>query len=179
MKMERERISPKRQSVWPGLQSTPFLSLCLAASLLPFLLFSLSPSPSLSISNSLSLQMMQTHAYWHWRQQSALVTCKLCPSAHRAFSSRSLGTKWSCDLMLLTHLKWATPFRNQVIELAVFSSPPFASAEEERLNKLCPVRALRCYAERTRAFRQSDQLLCALAHVQKADLYQNRASPVG
>ena len=30
-----------------------------------------------------------------------------------------------------------TPFRNQVIELAVFSPPPFASAEEERLNKLC------------------------------------------
>src|SRR4029434_8668178 len=51
-----------------------------------------------------------------------------------------------------------TPFRNQVIELAVFSPPPFASPEEERLNKLCPVRALRCYAERTRAFRQSDQL---------------------
>src|SRR4029434_9295041 len=41
----------------------------------------------------------------------------------------------------------ATPFRNQVIELAVFSPPPFASAEEERLNKLCPVRALRCYVE--------------------------------
>ena len=52
----------------------------------------------------------------------------------------------------------ATPFRNQVIELAVFSPPPFASAEEERLNKLCPVRALRCYVERTGAFRQSDQL---------------------
>ena len=52
----------------------------------------------------------------------------------------------------------ATPFHNQVIELAVFSPPPFASAEEERLNKLCPVRTLRCYAERTRAFRQSDQL---------------------
>ena len=52
----------------------------------------------------------------------------------------------------------ATPFRNQVIELAVFSPPPFASAEEERLNKLCPVRALRCYVERTGAFRQLDQL---------------------
>src|SRR4029434_4688885 len=51
-----------------------------------------------------------------------------------------------------------TPFRNQVIELAVFSPPPFASAEEERLNKLCPVRALCCYVERTVAFRQSDQL---------------------
>src|SRR4029434_2443530 len=51
-----------------------------------------------------------------------------------------------------------TPFRNQVIELAVFSPPPFASAEEESLNKLCPVRALRCYAECTRALRQSDQL---------------------
>ena len=51
-----------------------------------------------------------------------------------------------------------TPFRNQVIELAVFSPPPFASAEEERLNKLCLVRALQCYVERTGAFRQSDQL---------------------
>ena len=40
----------------------------------------------------------------------------------------------------------------------MFSPPPFASAEEERLNKLCPVRALRCYVERTGAFRQSDQL---------------------
>src|SRR4029434_11043935 len=52
----------------------------------------------------------------------------------------------------------ATPFRNQVIELAVFSPPPFASAEEERLNKLVPVCAFRCYVERTGAFRQSDQL---------------------
>src|SRR4029434_10148428 len=52
----------------------------------------------------------------------------------------------------------ATPFCNEVIELAVFSPPPFASAEEERLNKLCPVRALRCYVEHTGAFRQSDQL---------------------
>ena len=50
-----------------------------------------------------------------------------------------------------------TPFRNQMIELAVFSPPPFASVEEERLNKL-PVRALQCYVERTGAFRQSDQL---------------------
>ena len=38
-----------------------------------------------------------------------------------------------------------TPFRNQMIELAVFSPPPFASAEEKRLIKLCPVRVLRCY----------------------------------
>lgn len=52
----------------------------------------------------------------------------------------------------------STPFRNQVIELVSFSPPPFASAEEEQLNKLCPVRALRCYVERTRSFRQSDQL---------------------
>src|SRR4029434_8409937 len=52
----------------------------------------------------------------------------------------------------------ATPFRNQVIELAVFSPPPFVSAEEEPLNRLCPVRALRCSLERTGAFRQSDQL---------------------
>src|SRR4029434_10427968 len=52
----------------------------------------------------------------------------------------------------------ATPFRNQVIELAVFSPPPFASAEEERFISLCPVCARRCYVERTGEFRQSDQL---------------------
>src|SRR4029434_550715 len=84
------------------------------------------------------------------------MTCKPCQSVHRAFSTRSLVTEWLCDLMLLTHLKLWQP--HSVIELAVFSPPPFASAEEERLNKLCPVRALHCYAERTRAFRQSDQL---------------------
>src|SRR4029434_7404006 len=42
-------------------------------------------------------------------QQSALVTCKPCPSAHRAFSSRWLGTKWLCDRMLLIHLRWWQP----------------------------------------------------------------------
>ena len=89
--------------------------------------------------------------YWHWRQQSALVS----PSC--------LQFSIAGDRVVMrpnaayTPKVVVTPFRNQGIEL-LFSPPPFSSAEEERLNKLCPVRALRCYVERTRAFRQSDQL---------------------
>src|SRR4029434_2374947 len=52
----------------------------------------------------------------------------------------------------------ATPFRNQVIELAVFSPPSFASAEEESLTQLRAARALRCEVERNGEFRQSDRL---------------------
>ena len=73
----------------------------------------------------------------------------------------------------------ATPFRNQVIELAVFSHPPLASAEEERLNKLCPVRALQCYVKRTGRSDNRISCPCASAHKPEADLYQNRASPGG
>src|SRR4029434_3636275 len=40
----------------------------------------------------------------------------------------------------------ATPFRNQGIELAVFSPPPFESAEEERLIRCVPVCDISCVA---------------------------------
>ncbi|XP_076128603.1 uncharacterized protein LOC143109685 [Alosa pseudoharengus] len=50
------------------------------------------------------------------------------------------------------------PLQSQVIELASFSPPPFASVEEETLHKLCPVRALRLYLDRTKEFRCCDQL---------------------
>ena len=46
-----------------------------------------------------------------------------------------------------------TPF-----ELKAFYPPPFASPRQQKLNELCPVRALRIYIERTRGFRESDQL---------------------
>src|SRR4029434_6989154 len=60
----------------------------------------------------------------------------------------------TCSHRAYTPKVVATPFRNQVIELAV-----------SRLLLLRPLRALRCYAERTRAFRQSDQLfVCFGAH---------------
>ena len=52
------------------------------------------------------------------------------------------------------------------IELMAFHPPPFSSPEEQRLNSLCPVRALRTYMEKTRDFRRADQLFvsCALSH---------------
>ncbi|XP_048019539.1 uncharacterized protein LOC125250806 [Megalobrama amblycephala] len=48
----------------------------------------------------------------------------------------------------------STPFRAQVISLSAL--PP--SADEQELELLCPVRALRTYVERSQPFRQSDQL---------------------
>ncbi len=44
------------------------------------------------------------------------------------------------------------------LELRAFYPPPFASSEQQKLNALCPVCALRIYTERTRGFRESDQL---------------------
>ncbi|KAI2646365.1 Gag-Pol polyprotein [Labeo rohita] len=48
----------------------------------------------------------------------------------------------------------STPFRAQVITLSAL--PP--SEEDQELNLLCPVRALRMYIERSASFRQSEQL---------------------
>ncbi|KAK0145714.1 hypothetical protein N1851_015374 [Merluccius polli] len=55
------------------------------------------------------------------------------------------------------------------IELLAFHSPPFSSREQERLNALCPVRALRVYVDRTAGFRKSEQLFvsCATSHLGK------------
>ena len=44
------------------------------------------------------------------------------------------------------------------MEFNVFYPPPFTSAEQRRLHKLCPVRALRAYVSRTLWFRKADQL---------------------
>ncbi|KAL0171004.1 hypothetical protein M9458_035600, partial [Cirrhinus mrigala] len=48
----------------------------------------------------------------------------------------------------------STPFRAQVITLSALPS----SEEDQELNLLCPVRALRTYIERSTSFRQSEQL---------------------
>ena len=47
---------------------------------------------------------------------------------------------------------------NTPVELVAFHPPPFASAEDERLNGLCPVRALRLYCQKTTAGRKTSQL---------------------
>ncbi|XP_050958769.1 LOW QUALITY PROTEIN: uncharacterized protein LOC127160164 [Labeo rohita] len=51
---------------------------------------------------------------------------------------------------------------NQV-DLMAFHPPPFSSPEEERLHCLCPVRALRCYVNRTKALQKSNQLFVSWA----------------
>lgn len=54
-------------------------------------------------------------------------------------------------------------FTSEVLELSAFHPPPFSSPEDERLNALCPVRALQTYINRTSAFRKSDQLFISWA----------------
>ena len=49
------------------------------------------------------------------------------------------------------------------IELYAFYPPPFSSEEQEKLNTLCPVRALRAYVDRTAGIRKSDQLFVSWA----------------
>ncbi len=41
----------------------------------------------------------------------------------------------------------STSFRSQVVTLHSFHPPPFASSEDEKLQMLCPVRALKMYVE--------------------------------
>ncbi len=43
------------------------------------------------------------------------------------------------------------------LETAIYHSP-FSSAEQQKLNALCPVRSLHIYTKRTKEFRESDQL---------------------
>ncbi len=49
------------------------------------------------------------------------------------------------------------------LELRAFYPPPFSSSEERKLHTLCPVRALRYYVNRTRSFRNNDQLFVSWA----------------
>lgn len=53
------------------------------------------------------------------------------------------------------------------LELTAFQPPPFTSSDHQRLNTLCPVRALRIYVDRTAAFRLSDQLFVSWANPYK------------
>lgn len=45
-----------------------------------------------------------------------------------------------------------------LVGLAAFQPPLHSTAEERRLHMLCPFHALHVYVERTRAFREADQL---------------------
>ena len=53
-------------------------------------------------------------------------------------------------------------YRRAPMVIRAFHPSP-VTGEEERLHLLCPVRALRCYLERTSPFRQSDRLLVTYA----------------
>ncbi|XP_030199953.1 uncharacterized protein LOC115533546 [Gadus morhua] len=54
-------------------------------------------------------------------------------------------------------------YRCLTVELSAFHPPPFSSAEEQRLDTLCPVRALHVYVRRSAAFRKGDQLFVSWA----------------
>nr|XP_009302985.2 uncharacterized protein LOC103911649 [Danio rerio] len=62
-------------------------------------------------------------------------------------------------------------FSCEGVELSAFHPPPFSSTEDQRLNALCPVRALRAYINRTSSFRRSDQLFISWAP-------PNRGNPI-
>lgn len=53
------------------------------------------------------------------------------------------------------------------VELDAFQPPPHTSPEQQRLHRLCPVRALSAYVDRTRSFRQVDQLFVSWAKPNK------------
>ena len=54
-------------------------------------------------------------------------------------------------------------YKSRVITLDAFFLPPHLNVREERLHKLCPVRALAYYVERTASIRLSTQLLICYA----------------
>ncbi|XP_066524949.1 uncharacterized protein [Hoplias malabaricus] len=54
-------------------------------------------------------------------------------------------------------------YRCPTVELAAFHPPPFNTVEDQKLNCLCPVRALRQYIDRTAGFRRHDQLFVSWA----------------
>ena len=60
-----------------------------------------------------------------------------------------------------------TSYRCSTVELLAFHPPPFSSETEQRLNTLCPVRALGTYLDRTAGFRKSDQLFVSWASPHK------------
>ncbi len=62
-------------------------------------------------------------------------------------------------------------FTCEVIERSAFHPPPFSSEEDQRLNALCPVRALRVYIDMTSPFRKSDQLFISWAPPNKGEFH--------
>ncbi|XP_026133283.1 uncharacterized protein LOC113112099 [Carassius auratus] len=99
----------------------------------------------------------------------ALASAKRVSELH-AFSVHPSCTKFSLsrDMVSLRPNPAFMPkclpaFTSEVLELSAFHPPPFSSLEDEKLNALCPVRALRTYMNRTSAFRKSDQLFISWA----------------
>lgn len=68
-------------------------------------------------------------------------------------------------------------YRSQTVELWAFSPPPHEERTEERLHRLCPVRALACYVQRTAMIRSSPQLfVCHGANALGRPLSKQRLS---
>lgn len=97
----------------------------------------------------------------------ALTTAKRVSDIH-ALSVHSSCMRFSPDNLRVS-LRPNPAFIPKVVgacsqaELDAFQPPPHTSSEEQRLHNLCPVRALSSYVERTRSFRQGDQLFVSWA----------------
>nr|XP_054591823.1 uncharacterized protein LOC129156244 [Nothobranchius furzeri] len=76
---------------------------------------------------------------------------KVCLRPNPAFVPKVMESSYSCS----------------PVELLAFHPPPFSSAEEQKLNCLCPVRALMAYMDRTPGLRKSDQLFVSWATAHK------------
>ncbi|XP_075948857.1 uncharacterized protein LOC142951249 [Anarhichas minor] len=76
---------------------------------------------------------------------------KVCMRPNPAFVPKVVEPTYSCP----------------TVELSAFHPPPFSSEEEQRLNTLCPVRALHVYVSRSAGFRKGDQLFVSWASPHK------------
>ena len=98
----------------------------------------------------------------------ALVSAKRVSDIH-AFSVSEECTRFSTDgtrVVLTTNVAFVP--KNQLrtaepVDLREFCPPPFASAEEEKRHKLCPVRVIRTYVDRTKQHRKTLQMFVSWA----------------
>ncbi len=102
-----------------------------------------------------SQRVVDTETYMgdgEWATGGGESACDQCTPAAR---SAQIAQSTSCQHNKITGGAEKAPWT---------VTPPFSSPEEERLHCLCPVPALRCYVNRTKALRKSNKLLVSRAY---------------
>ncbi len=84
------------------------------------------------------------HFCWHWHHLSVWEICRLCLSVIKAFLRTMPG--YVPKVLSIS-------FHSQVVVLQAFSPSP--SSEGDDLHRLCPVKALKMYVDRSSQWRQS------------------------